>query len=89
VLLALGTTPVAAAASYELPFPVVDLAAARRLGLHIEEGVASTWYATLSAVTRVSDRQLAVAALADAAARALQWRLTVPGEPSTVPFPGR
>lgn len=83
-----GATPVAAAASYELPFAVTDAATARRLAVHLEEGTAAVWHAALSAVSTPADRRLALAALTAAATRAVQWRLTVPGMAPTVPFPG-
>ncbi|MDQ6876077.1 MAG: ferritin-like domain-containing protein [Actinomycetota bacterium] len=81
-------TPVAAAASYQLPFPVTDPQAARALAAHLEQGSAANWYAVLPAVSAPADRRLAVSALTDAATRGLQWRLMLPGQPSTVPFPG-
>jgi len=81
-------TPEPAAPSYDLPFPVIDAAGARRLGLHLEVGLAAVWRAALAAVTDLPDRKLALAALTDAAIRAVRWRTTVPGEPTTVPFPG-
>jgi len=88
LLLTRRVTPAASAASYHLPFPVDEAGAARRLAVHLERGVAATWYAGLAEVTGPALRRLALAALTDAATRGLQWRLTVPGEPSTVPFPG-
>lgn len=88
LLAARGATPVAAAPAYELPFPVTDAGAARRLAAHLEAGTAAAWHASLGALPAADLRRLAVAALTDAASRGLQWRLTVPGEPSTVPFPG-
>lgn len=81
-------TPVAAAATYQLPFPVTDATSARRLAVHLEERLAAVWRAALAAVTDLPDRQLALAALTDAAVRAVGWRLSVPGAPATVPFPG-
>lgn len=87
-LVARVPTPPPPAPSYELPFPVKDAAGARRLAVHLEERLAATWRSTLGAVTDIPDRQLAVAALIHAATRGVQWRLRVPGEPATVPFPG-
>lgn len=80
--------PMPAAPSYDLPFPVADAASARRLAVHLEERLAAVWRATLAAVTDLPDRQLALAALIDAAVRGVGWRRTVPGAPLTVPFPG-
>lgn len=88
-LQAAGATPVASAPTYALPFPVFDAGAARRLAVHLEEGTAAAWHALLAATVDRALRRLAVAALTDAATRGLVWRLTVPGEPSTVPFPGQ
>jgi len=81
-------SPSPAAPTYELPFPVTDAASARRLAVHLEQRVAAIWRAALSSVTDLPDRQLAVSALTEAATRGVQWRLTVPGAPATVPFPG-
>ncbi len=81
-------TPPPGAPSYELPFPVADAAAARRLAVHLEARVGAVWHAALGTVTELPDRTLALAALTDAAVRGLGWRLKVPGEPPTVPFPG-
>lgn len=81
-------SPQPAAPSYEPPFPVTDAASARRLAVHLEERLATVWRAALGTVTDLPDRQLALAALTDAAVRGVQWRLTVPGTPATAPFPG-
>lgn len=89
LLLAQRVGPVAAAASYDLPFAVPGPAPARRLAVHLERGVAAAWYSLLGSTADPAVRRLSVAALTDAATRGLQWRLEVPGEPSTVPFPGR
>jgi len=78
----------AGAPSYELPFPVADAPSARRLAVHLEERLAAIWRAALTAVTDLPDRQLVLTALTDAAIRAVGWRLSVPGESATVPFPG-
>jgi hypothetical protein len=88
LLSARGAAPVAAAPAYQLPFAVTDPGAARRLAVHIEKGTAAAWHYALGSVAAAALRRLAVAALTDAATRGLQWRLTVPGAPSTVPFPG-
>ncbi len=83
-----GAKPVAAAPAYELPFPVTDAPAARRLAVHLEEGTAAVWHATLSALSTPGDRRLALIGLTDTATRAVRWRLTVPGTSPSVPFPG-
>ncbi|MEP6695939.1 MAG: ferritin-like domain-containing protein [Pseudonocardiales bacterium] len=88
LLAARFATPVAAAPDYDLPFPVADALSARRLAAHLEQGTAAAWHAALAVLPVAELRHLAVTALTDAAIRALQWRLTVPGEVSTVPFPG-
>ncbi len=80
--------PVVAAAWYSLPFAVTDVGAARRLAVHLELGSAAQWHALLGVAGQPALRRLALTALTDAATRGLRWRLDVPGEPSTVAFPG-
>lgn len=77
----LGGEPVAAAAAYELPFPVPDQAAAGRLAAVLEDRVAGVY----SDLVRSADgplRRDAAAALREAAVRAVRWR------GSDVTFPG-
>lgn len=88
LLTARSVVPVGAAPDYDRPFPVADPAAARRLAAHLEKGTAAAWHYALNTLATADLRRLAVTALTDAATRGLQWRLGVPGEPSTVPFPG-
>ena len=73
--------PAAAAPAYELPFPVADRSAARRLAVRLEEGVAAA-YADLVAAGAGHIRELAALALQEVAVRAATWR------GSSVPFPG-
>lgn len=82
-----GVEPPAAAAAYELPFPVTDAEAARELAALVEDRVAVIWRAALPLVA-AADRQAALAALVDAAVRATGWRLTAGTQPATTAFPG-
>jgi len=77
-----------APAGYDLPFPVTDRASALKLAVHVEDGVAQAWRATL-AVTTGADRSTGLSALTDAAVRATRWRRTAGITPLTMPFPGR
>ncbi|MEU7073841.1 ferritin-like domain-containing protein [Streptomyces narbonensis] len=77
----LGGTPVAAAAAYELPFPVADTAGAVRLAAVLEDRVAGV-YSDLVRAGRGPLRGEAAAALREAAVRAVRWR------GSDVTFPG-
>ena len=78
----------AAPAGYELPFPVTDRAAALKLAIRIEDGVAQAWRPVLP-VTQDADRATALSALTDAAVRATRWRRLAEVTPVTLPFPGR
>jgi hypothetical protein len=82
-----GTAP-AAAASYELPFPVTDAAAAMRLAVEIEERTGAVWRAALTATTG-AERSKALDGLTDCAVRATRWRRSAGITPATVVFPGR
>jgi uncharacterized protein DUF4439 len=77
-----------APAGYQLPFPVTDRAAALRLAIRIEDGVAQSWRPVLGA-TRDADRTTALAAMTDAAVRACRWRRLAAVTPLTMAFPGR
>ncbi|MEU3686681.1 ferritin-like domain-containing protein [Streptomyces narbonensis] len=77
----LGGAPVAAAAAYELPFPVADTAGAVRLAAVLEDRVAGV-YSDLVRAGRGPLRSEAAAALREAAVRAVRWR------GSDVTFPG-
>lgn len=76
-----GATPVAAAASYEVPARLASPAAVRRLAVSTEERSAEV-YAALVANTAGTDRSWAISALAEAA----QARVLLGAEPQT--FPG-
>ncbi|WP_329108403.1 ferritin-like domain-containing protein [Micromonospora sp. NBC_01699] len=82
-----GTAP-PASASYELPFPVTDPAAALRLAVEIEERTGAVWRAAL-ATTTGAERGRALDALTDCAVRATRWRRSAGVTPATVAFPGR
>ncbi|MGI5260534.1 ferritin-like domain-containing protein [Streptomyces angustmyceticus] len=77
----LGGTPRAAAAAYELPFPVPDAAAALRLAAELEDRLAAV-YADLVRAGGPARRTEAAAALREAAVRSVRWR------GSGVAFPG-
>jgi hypothetical protein len=78
---ALGATPVAAMAYYDLPFAVGSTSSAMALAAHIEDGVTAA-YLGLVAVSSARLRTLGAAAMQAAAARAAYWR------GSTEAFPG-
>jgi ferritin-like protein len=73
---------------YEMPFPVTDRAAALRLAIHVEDGVAQAWRPVLP-VTQNADRATALAAMTEAAVRATRWRRLAGVHPVTMAFPGR
>jgi hypothetical protein len=81
MLTARGVTPVAAATSYQLPFPVTSARAAVALAALLEDRVAAC-YLALVALTDQGLRMLGARSLAAAALRAAAWR------GHTVPFPG-
>ncbi|GAB7030663.1 ferritin-like domain-containing protein [Streptomyces sp. NPDC021749] len=90
-VLALGGRPEAAAAAYELPFPVPDPAAAVRLAAELEDRLAAV-YADLVRAGGRARRREAAAALREAAVRAVRWRgggVAFPGltERATAPAP--
>jgi Domain of unknown function (DUF4439) len=85
---ALGAQPVAAAAAYQLPFPVHDEQAAVMLAALLEDRVA-TAYLGLVALSDARLRMFGARALQSAALRATSWRgqsLAFPG--LEVPAPG-
>ncbi|MEV6635570.1 ferritin-like domain-containing protein [Actinoplanes sp. NPDC051470] len=84
----LKASPAPAPAGYDLPFPVTDRASALKLAIHIEDGVAQAWRATL-AVTSAADRATALGALTGAAIQAVKWRRVAGVAPLTMAFPGR
>lgn len=84
----LSASPAPANPGYGLPFDVTDLAGARRLAVHVEEGVAVTWRAVLE-VVEAQQRQVALEAYTDAAIRAMRWRTLDGITPAITPFPGR
>ncbi|GIF10401.1 ferritin-like domain-containing protein [Actinoplanes teichomyceticus] len=73
---------------YQLPFPVEDRAAALKLAVQIEDGVAQAWRPVLP-VTENADRADALAALTASAVRATRWRKLARVTPLTLIFPGR
>jgi hypothetical protein len=80
--------PPASPAGYELPFPVTDRAAALKLAIQVEDGVAQAWWPVLT-ISQDADRTTALAALTDAAVRATRWRRLGKVSPLTMAYPGR
>jgi Domain of unknown function (DUF4439) len=78
---ALGGTPAAAQAFYQLPFEVNDATSAAKLAAHLEEGVTRA-YLGIVAVTDRRLRTFGALAMQDPAERAAFWR------GSTEAFPG-
>ncbi|MFY9930007.1 MAG: ferritin-like domain-containing protein [Streptosporangiaceae bacterium] len=76
-----GAVPVAAQATYELPFRVHDTASAMKLAAYLEDGVARA-YLGLVAVTDRQLRTFGALAMQGPAGRAAYWR------GSTQAFPG-
>jgi hypothetical protein len=76
-----GTTPVAAQAYYDLPFPVTSSASAEALAAHLEDGVTAA-YLNLVAAGNATLRNFGALAMQAAAGRAAHWR------GSTIAFPG-
>jgi len=61
--------------AYELPFPVEDPAAARRLAVRLEDGAAgAAWDVVAASRPATAARRLGVALLADVAVAAADWR---------------
>lgn len=73
VLLDLDTEPEAARPAYELPFPVDDSAAARRLARHLEDGCAAVYADLVAAATSAEIRVAAADELAECVLRAIDW----------------
>ncbi|WP_380285203.1 ferritin-like domain-containing protein [Kitasatospora purpeofusca] len=89
-----GATPTAAAAGYQLPFPVADAPAATRLAAHLETRL-TTVYADLVASAPAPTRPLAADALRECALRATHWGAAptpfpgIPNTPTVTPTPDR
>jgi Domain of unknown function (DUF4439) len=81
MIAALGVTPVAAQAFYQLPFGVHDAASAMALAAYLEDGVTRA-YLGIVAVSDQRLRTFGALAMQRAAERAAFWR------GSTVAFPG-
>jgi Domain of unknown function (DUF4439) len=81
---ALGATPVAAQAFYQLPFPVDDAATAVALAAHLEDGVTRA-YLGLVAVPDQQLRTFGALAMRAAAERAAFWRGTTEAFPGLAP----
>lgn len=89
LLRAAGAVPVPPAASYELPFDVVDSAAALRLAALLEDGCAAAWHYLLGQTEDTDLRGTGLAALTACAVQATRWRRTAGISPATVAFPGQ
>ncbi len=81
MIAALGVTPVAASAAYDLPFSVESAASARRLAAAIEEGVTRA-YLSIVAVSNAKVRTFGALAMQGPANRAIAWGA------SATAFPG-
>lgn len=81
--------PVEAAASYELPSPVADPAAALALATDLEDGCSAAWRYLLGQTDDTGLRETALGALTTCALQAVRWRRAGGIEPSTVAFPGQ
>jgi hypothetical protein len=85
MITALGATPVAARAAYQLPSVVNSAATAGQLAAHLEQGVTgAAWDLIAAAPTGSAVRADAITWLADAAIRAAHWgaRQPLPGQPA-------
>jgi len=81
LLMERGQEPVAAAAAYQLPNPVVTADDATGLATELEERLSAVWLDAVGAL-RSELRELAARVLQDSAVRASAWR------GGSVPFPG-
>jgi hypothetical protein len=84
-----GADPVPPQPAYRLPFAVTGRPAALRLAGALEDGAAAAWYYLVAAADTRELRQVAVAALSDAAVRAAGWRRRYDPGHAAVPFPGQ
>ncbi len=71
-IVTLGGTPSAAAAAYQPPFPVTDVASARRLAALVEDRLAGQW-AALSAASLGPRRSAAALTAQECAVRSVVW----------------
>jgi Domain of unknown function (DUF4439) len=89
MIIALGAQPVAAAAAYQLPFPVHSGQSAVMLAALLEDRVAAA-YLDLVALSQARLRMFGARALQSAALRATSWRgtaLAFPGLEAPAPGP--
>lgn len=89
LLRTMDVDPVAAAATYELPFDVVDPATALRFTALLEDGCAAAWRYVLGQTDDTELRGTALGALVACAVQAVRWRRTGGISPATVAFPGQ
>jgi hypothetical protein len=78
---ALGAEPVAALASYALPFPVGDAAGARELAGLLEQRLVGLYVDLVGAGPEVDLREVAARSAVDAASRATRWSATATAFP--------
>ena len=76
------------AMGYRMPLAVDGPAAAAKLAVRMEEDSVLAWRAVLEHAESVGDRELAVAAMKQAAVSAAKWRQVLGVVPPTVTFPG-
>lgn len=85
----LAVEPVLPAATYELPYDVVDPATALRFTALLEDGCAAAWRYVLGQTDDPDLRGTALRALVACAVQAVRWRRTGGISPATVAFPGQ
>ncbi|APU13908.1 MULTISPECIES: ferritin-like domain-containing protein [Actinoalloteichus] len=83
-----GVDPVPTEAAYQSPEQVTDHATAVAMLIHAETDCAGAWRALLEHAEQPGVRATSVAALTDAAVRAVRWRRAAGQNPLTVTFPG-
>jgi hypothetical protein len=83
-----GVTPPPTAATYQLPFPVTDRAAALKLAVLLEDRTGAQWRLALPD-TNGELRRLALDALIDCTTRAVKLRQAAGLTPVVAAFPGK
>jgi hypothetical protein len=81
-------SPPAAAAVYEMPFPVVDPVTALAAAVTVEERLSVLWRAAVVAGADPAARKVALNAMTAGAIRTAALRRASGAYPGTVPFPG-
>ncbi len=83
-----GAEPEPSEASYELPFPVADPAAAAALAALLEAGVAKGYGYAISRAESQRAKGFAITSLIDAALRQTSWQQLSGTNPPSPEFPG-